>query len=724
MHNSIFSPDRVRLTWRDFLSAVLLPCLILSLAVLGLGLYGYGTTRNIIYKNAASDLRAIARLKTSQIEHWLTDQSDIAHMMAAPDFLHDLQTWLAGGQRDESLKQRLIDHLSISDTLAEPRSIALRDSAGELLLAAGTMADSPAAQRLARQAASSGKIVFEPLHFANAPAVQGRARPPIETGYFIPLRGTEDNLDLDRNSTATATVIHMRTRPEYRLYPLLQIWPGSSPSAETILLHRAGEHVIYLNPLRHLPNSALHTQRPLADNALIGSQALIRGEGFFEGNDYRGIASLAYVLPVAGTPWMLAAKIDRTEVLHDLRILIGSMALLCCLLLAACAYWLTRHKQRELHLNHLLAEYDDLYQNAPCGYHSLDKNGIIRRINQTELNMLGYQREEVIGKMNVRQILTPASLRIFQHNFPRQIGGKEIQDLELEMIRKDGSILPVLINASSIRDRKGNFLMSRTTINDLSTRKAIEAQLLESREQLHELARHNDSIRETERKHMARELHDEFGQMLTLLKMHISLLQVQFDTLPDLVDKTEEMRVLVERIISMIRNMTSNLRPAALDLGIAGALEWLAADFARNTGLTCNYSGPDQEPRLDEPTATAIFRIAQESLTNVARHADASRVNIRLNQDHGILRLTVNDNGRGFDVNQVAAGRKNFGLLGMQERISMLDGRFHLSSTPGQGTRIDIELPLTVSTPSTPPGFPAHSVHPAHSAHPEHSVSP
>lgn len=699
MHTPLFSPDDVSLTWRDYVSAVLLPCLVVTLIMTALGLYGYSATKNIIYKSASNDLRAIARLKTSQIEHWLADRRDITHMLATPGFRHHLQAWLASGQRDETLRRRLIDHLSIADNLAEPHTFALRDSEGKLLLAAGAMADSPEAQRLAREAARSDRIVFEPLHFASDPDAPEQAAPPIETGYFIPLHSTGDTVTA--MTAATATVIHMRTRPEYTLYPLLQIWPGSSASAETMLLHRTGDRIGYLNNLRHLPGSALNTYRPLADRTLIGSQAIARGEGLINGTDYRGIPSLAYALPVAGTPWILVAKIDRAELFRDLRIAVGSMVLLCCLILAAIAYWLIRRKRRELHLDHLLAEYDDLYQHAPCGYHSLDRNGIFRRINQTELKMLGYQREEIIDKMNVRQILTPDSLRIFQQNFPTQINGKRIQDVELELIRKDGSTLPVLVNSSSIRDRRNNFLMSRTTLIELSARRAIEAQLRESREQLHELVRHNDSIRETERKHLARELHDEFGQMLTLLKMNISLLQVQFDTLPDLVEKTEEMRVLVERIISVIRNMASNLRPTALDLGIAGALEWLAADFSRNTGLTCSYSLPEQEPRIDEATATAIFRIAQESLTNAARHADASRVNIRLHHDREILRLTVSDNGRGFDVNQVAAGRRNYGLLGMQERINILDGRFHLSSTPDQGTRIDIELPLTNSTHPT-----------------------
>ncbi|MBV2235449.1 MAG: PAS domain S-box protein [Sterolibacterium sp.] len=704
-HNLFLVP--APLDWRAYLSAVLLPCLIITLAMIGLGVYGYGLTYQTLKNNLASELRAIAQLKVSQIEHWQADQKELARILASPDFLQDLQIWLASEQQDAHRAQKLLGRLRISAELNATHHFSLRDTQGRRLLApngstgqqqptGGTEKTSTenAVEQLARQAVQTGQTVFGPLHFtANPPrSAANQTTRGKEIRYFFPLRAG--------SQASPLAVLDVQTSPEHSLYPLLKIWPGNSPSAETMLFQRMNDQILYLNDLRHLPDSALLERRTLADHQLIGSQALTQGKGFIEGTDYRGIASLAYALPVANTPWVLAAKIDRDEVFHSLRLMVAGMTTLCSLLLVALAYWLYRRKQREYTLNRLLAEYDDLYQYAPCGYHSLDRDGVIQRINQTELDMLGYRREEVVGKINVRQLLTPDGLRIFQKNFAKQLTGADVLNVEFEMIRKDGSTLPVLVKSTSLRDHKDNYLLSRTVIVDLTEQKRAETLLRESREQLRELTRHNDSIREIERKHLARELHDEFGQMLTLLKMHISLLQTQFDTLPELVDKTEEMRILVERIIGMIRNIASALRPASLDLGLSGALEWLAADFARNTGLTCNYSGPEQEPQLDETTATAIFRIVQESLTNVARHAEASRVNIRLYQDRDTLHLHISDNGRGFDVGQVTAERKNFGLigmlglLGMQERINMLQGHFQVSSTPGHGTHIHIELPL------------------------------
>ena len=706
MHKSLYSRNSNALTWRDMLSAVLLPCLIMGLTMLFLGAYGYGMTHHILHNKAADDLRAIAQLKVGQIEHWLSDQVDIAHIMTSAGFQQVLQSWLASGQQDESLKRHLLDHLKVSGEQTKSYRFSLRDTQGRLLFSTngidGNGNSRPGqaplrdplaeaeAEQLARRAVQNNTAIFQPLGLGFKDRLLSLA--PQEMNHFIPVNHTIHSSPL--------AVIQVTTRPEHALYPMLRVWPGNSPSAETILFQSVDDQVFYLNRLRHLPDDSRQTLRPMTDTQLIGAQALAGGEALIEGSDYRGVATLAYVLPVTGTPWMLAAKIDHAEIYRDLRLTAVGMVLFCLLSLFALALWLLQRKKQALHFDQLLAEYDDLYQHAPCGYHSLDKDGVIQRINQTQLDMLGYQREEVIGKINVRQLLTPAGLVIFQKNFAEQQKGTDIINVEFDMIRKDGTTIPVLIKSTTVRDHNKNYLLSRTVIIDLSKQKQVEAMLQKSHEQLRELTRYNDSIQEVERKHLARELHDEFGQMLTLLKMRISLLQSEFDTLPDLVEKTEEMRLLVERIINMIRNIASNLRPTALDLGISGALEWLAADFARNTGLVCNYSAAEGSPQLDETTATAVFRLVQESLTNITRHAEASRVNIRLNHDQETLRLHISDNGRGFDVEQVIAERKKhgllgmLGLLGMQERINMLRGTLRVDSTPGHGTHIHIDIPL------------------------------
>ena len=231
------------------------------------------------------------------------------------------------------------------------------------------------------------------------------------------------------------------------------------------------------------------------------------------------------------------------------------------------------------------------------------------------------------------------------------------------------------------------------TIQDITERKSIEHELLESREQLRELSAYMEAIREEERKRIAMEIHDELGQLLTALKMDVSLLKMRLANDSDAAKKVDDMRELVEKTIWMVRNVASHLRPAALNFGIVSALEWLVEDFGRRKGLSCQLWINGREPVLDDAHATAVFRIVQASLTNVARHAGASRVDVTLTNTETTLDLYVSDDGCGFDP---AAARKgySYGLLGMSERARLIGGSLRIDSSPETGTVVSIHVPL------------------------------
>jgi PAS domain S-box-containing protein len=231
------------------------------------------------------------------------------------------------------------------------------------------------------------------------------------------------------------------------------------------------------------------------------------------------------------------------------------------------------------------------------------------------------------------------------------------------------------------------------TIQDITERKSIEHELLESREQLRELSAYMEAIREEERKRIAMEIHDELGQLLTALKMDVSLLKMRLAHDADAGRKVDDMRELVEKTIWMVRNVASHLRPAALNFGIVSALEWLVEDFGRRKGLSCQLWINGREPVLDDAHATAVFRIVQASLTNVARHAGASRVDVTLTNTETTLDLYVSDDGCGFDP---AAARKgySYGLLGMSERARLIGGSLRIDSSPETGTVVSIHVPL------------------------------
>jgi signal transduction histidine kinase len=231
-------------------------------------------------------------------------------------------------------------------------------------------------------------------------------------------------------------------------------------------------------------------------------------------------------------------------------------------------------------------------------------------------------------------------------------------------------------------------------------RTRIEFELRQSTQQLRALAGHLEKAREEERTRIARELHDELGQKLTGFKMDVSWLSKRLGD-PDagqdpapLLAKTRAMTALIDETIVGLRSLISALRPAVLDhLGLVAALEWQAEEFHRRTGIACRFVSPLQQVVLSPAGATAMFRIVQEALTNVMRHAQATEVTIRLDADGKELRLAVEDNGKGITESQ-AAGRCSFGILGLRERVALLKGRLTLCGSPGLGTTLTACIPM------------------------------
>lgn len=222
---------------------------------------------------------------------------------------------------------------------------------------------------------------------------------------------------------------------------------------------------------------------------------------------------------------------------------------------------------------------------------------------------------------------------------------------------------------------------------------AVEAEMAASRQQLRALAAFNAKAIEAERKHIAREVHDELGQVLTALRMDMSLLRMQFGLLDlALPGKVDDMKVLVDRAIQGVRNVATSLRPMALDMGLSDAIESLCAEFSTRTGIACAFHAQENIV-MDEARAVAVYRIVQESLTNISRYAKASQVDITLGYSGKSLGVEVRDNGQGFlavDPTQ----SKTFGLLGMRERALALSGRLEIVSVPVQGTAVRLTIPI------------------------------
>jgi signal transduction histidine kinase len=238
-------------------------------------------------------------------------------------------------------------------------------------------------------------------------------------------------------------------------------------------------------------------------------------------------------------------------------------------------------------------------------------------------------------------------------------------------------------------------------MDDLRRHSEVEQELRQSHERIRQLVEHNALVKEQERKRIAREIHDDLGQNVLALKMDLtSLLSYQFD--PHLHLRLTGAVGQIDHIIHTVRAIINELRPQVLDLGLDAALDWEATRFSRWTGIPCDLQLGVVDPLLPEQLATALYRIVQESLTNVTRHAQASRVQISLTCEGGRLYLQVSDDGIGLDPARQRAD--SFGLIGITERVRALGGELNISSQPGCGTRVAVTIPIPAALTDPQPG--------------------
>lgn len=256
-------------------------------------------------------------------------------------------------------------------------------------------------------------------------------------------------------------------------------------------------------------------------------------------------------------------------------------------------------------------------------------------------------------------------------------------------------VLALLLVGALVRLRTRLLRQRAAMLRELVSRRTQELELrteelVASRKALQEFGAHNARSLEEERKRVARELHDELGQQLAALRMEVSVLRIRTTSGEALApQRWEDMQGRVDGLVATVRSLVSDLRPPALDGGLSAAIDWLAAEFTRSTGLPCEVDVDPQANDLPPDMAIMVFRITQESLTNVRRHARAQRVSITLHREAGDWCLSVSDDGVGFDVGRPRTG---YGLLGMEERAGLLGGTLHIDSAPGRGTRVQLRL--------------------------------
>lgn len=345
--------------------------------------------------------------------------------------------------------------------------------------------------------------------------------------------------------------------------------------------------------------------------------------------------------------------------------------------------------------------YRLLFEHNLAGVYCTALDGTILDCNESLAKMLGYgSREELMSHRASDLYLTSRDRETF---LARLFESGMLTDSELCLRRRDGTQIQVLENVILLPDEEGALSIIQGTMVDITRRKQAEEVLRESERRYRMLAgelrrvmQRTYHVREEERVAIAREIHDELGQALTALNMDLHWLKGR--SWRDA--ETTEARIsslcdLVNTTIRAVHRICTNLRPPILDdFGLLAALEWQAHEFQTRTGVLCQMSLPHESPTIPEGQTTAIFRIFQESLTNITRHARATEARVTLEFVGNTLVLRVTDNGVGVSEDQLV-GPRSVGLAGMRERALHWAGQVEVSGIPGQGTTVLLRMPIT-----------------------------
>jgi PAS domain S-box-containing protein len=349
---------------------------------------------------------------------------------------------------------------------------------------------------------------------------------------------------------------------------------------------------------------------------------------------------------------------------------------------------ITERRRLESLLEESEERYRRLFETANDGILLLEKHeGKITHANPAATEMLGYSKEDCIGK-KLQNIGVSLDMGDFQ---------KIMQTLDRNGI--------IYYDDVPVKTRAGQYIdtdiymvdrarLVQCNIRDITERKRAADAIRKNEEQLRNLTAYIQKATELERTNIAREIHDELGQALTILKMDLSLLQKMFpEDQASILEKTDAMSRLIDKTIQTVKRISTDLRPGLLDdLGLSAAIEWQLKEFQERTGITCKIIIDPGDVTFDRDLNTALFRIFQETLTNIARHAEATEVSVSLQQMDGQIELKVHDNGRGITEEELAHP-ESFGLIGIRERAIIFGGNSKVKGFPGRGTTVTVKIP-------------------------------
>jgi PAS domain S-box-containing protein len=347
---------------------------------------------------------------------------------------------------------------------------------------------------------------------------------------------------------------------------------------------------------------------------------------------------------------------------------------------------------------------DELFEQAPHAVALMGADDRVVRVNGEFTRLFRYTSQEAFGR-RLGELIVPDVPRDEDQRSATKMANGERVDVEVVRRRKDGSRLQVAMVRVPVSVPGGQIEIYEI-YRDITERKRADEALRQYAERLQVLSRRVVEVQEEERRHLARELHDEIGQVLSAIAVNLHAAKGVCNA--DAWSRLDECLDIVDVAVQQVRGLALELRPSMLDdLGLAAALRWLVSRQAERAGLVAHFVVQSSGVELPTELATACYRVAQEALTNVVRHARARRVWLELQEGEEEVRLVIRDDGVGFDpkeARQRAARGESLGLLGIQERVELLGGRVTIESEPGHGTTIRVWFPVEPTLPTEQPG--------------------
>ena len=545
--------------------------------------------------------------------------------------------------------------------------------------------------------------------------------------YQSAVENARDHLDAYTLVLAEHTALALRNAPADVLSAIEQKPPAGSTGASgeslqnhmtalygglelaysgRVLLFRSDGTLLTAFPRHAGPAGRSYAAHPLFSVALPRAPSgAIESVGVLDPGDY-----LFAYRTVKDHPLIVAVSSSMNDVLSVWRrdsLIVGFGAFMLSFVAGLATFLFARELRRTGSLARELSErelrLDSIIGSAMDAIITIDETQHIVLFNAAAERIFGCSAQEAIG--SALDWFIPERFRETHGQHVKRFGesGATMRrmgsDLVLAGLRANGEEFP--IDASISHVDVGGRKFYTVILRDITERQGAAAALNKSHQELSELYESMHQVREAERTRIARELHDELAQWLTALKMDVSWIATR---LPreheELIGKAERMRTVVDSTVAAVRRIAADLRPVMLDdLGLVAALESLLNELSARAGIEVSLHAEDQDLELPEPLATAVYRMVQEALTNVARHAHATAVAVDVAVGGRMLHVRVRDNGQGLKPDP---DRKSFGLLGIRERARTLGGDARIYSPPGAGTIVEIDIPLQAAPAERP----------------------